>query len=38
MNRDQMILAKSIGKLPYKVIKNDKIKYTLSDSIEQVKS
>jgi hypothetical protein len=38
MNRDQMILAKSKGKLPFKVIKNDKVKFSLGESFEQTQS
>lgn len=38
MNREQMLYAKSIGKLPFKVIRNNKVKFTLGKSIEHVQS
>lgn len=38
MKKDQLFIAKSNGKLPFKFIKGDKIKYSLADSYEHAYS
>lgn len=38
MNKEQLLIAKSKNKIPFKVIRKGEVRYTLGTSFEQVKS